>query len=740
MKVLLSCGVKSNQVLDLIQRKFESSGDEIFTVEYIEDIANIFNLGNYFDKAIITDQSINRDYTIQDEFEIRRRLNEFSHVSAARRRQEEYVFLNGKNEIANMIYEETLDIQTSSVIVVEEPPYSVKFLGSLITADISMVPNEKRFHPAYEESNTDIDNEDDDDLDLSDEDLNISNTPTFEPKVVGSFDDIDGFDSDISNGNISNELQGDFGTTVGESNTDLGFDTTQTFDNADDFGTELDTTMSLSENTFGNNDFYENSMNGFDDIIGRTNSNFEQSSNILDEVIPNSGESFDEFGMSGDLPDYTEQADEQLSQDSFDNMQDFGDTLLDDGFDTTETENMFSEDDYKDNKFVDENYDNDAIDDGIVGGYMKEQDYIPEEQPYVTEEQMYIPDEQQYIPNDIDYIPDDQINAAVTLNDDDYYDNAQTDNEFDNQQNNTESKQNSDYNMEIQNNEKVNMSAKQVAKELKPFAARGNNICVTGCGGCGTSTVAYNIANTLASMGYTVLLVDFDTENRTQNYISSDNYNCMDADGANLMAAVNSNQGINTHVSIAKRGLHLLTMGIAGDTATPEEILNKDKIARFINLVKPTHNFVVYDVPFDSAVDFLQEAVYLSDNLVLVTEMNTHGIIKTMLKVCNISSQDMQDTFFSKAQIVFNKYRGLNRLLGKKVKVAKDITKIMDDKVIELVGQDNGLYFSDMHIAGILNDDPEYEYGWFEKVQYSDTAKGKTIFTTLVDNIITHKN
>jgi Mrp family chromosome partitioning ATPase len=283
------------------------------------------------------------------------------------------------------------------------------------------------------------------------------------------------------------------------------------------------------------------------------------------------------------------------------------------------------------------------------------------------------------------------------------------------------------------------VNATSVQTELKPFAARGNNIVVTGCGGCGTSTVAYNIANIINQLGYTVLLIDLDTEGRSQNYISRANYESMEPDGANLMAAVNSSTNFQSHVSVVKSGFHLLTMGLGTDVAPVNEMLQEDRIPRFLNMAKSASNFVIYDVPFNSAKGYLKDVVYRADNLVLVTDASNWGVTKTMLSVCNIEENDMQDIMFTKAQLVFNRYRNLSKVLGKKVRTCSDIAKVMDQKVIELLGEDPGFHFSDLHIAGIINDDPDFENGWFDDIQYSDTKRGQEVFLRLAESIVLKK-
>lgn len=104
--------------------------------------------------------------------------------------------------------------------------------------------------------------------------------------------------------------------------------------------------------------------------------------------------------------------------------------------------------------------------------------------------------------------------------------------------------------------------------------------------------------------------------------------------------------------------------------------------------------------------------------------------------MCNIPSDEMQDSMFNRAQIVFNKYRGLHKVFDRKIKTGSDITRLMDEKVFELIGEDIGLHFDDMHIAGIVNDTTAYEDGWFSDVHYSDTHDGQQTYLSLAENII----
>ena len=278
----------------------------------------------------------------------------------------------------------------------------------------------------------------------------------------------------------------------------------------------------------------------------------------------------------------------------------------------------------------------------------------------------------------------------------------------------------------------------KVRDKLKPFAARGAAIAVTGFGGSGTSTIAYGLANILCQLGYSILLVDFDVKGRTQSYITRSCYDAVEPESANIMAAVNSTTGIDRQLSIVKEGFHLLTMGLGADIRPIEEMIKKEKLNRFFNTVKNKHQFVIYDMPFEYATGYCSEITYNCDNIVLVADSSNWGLGKMMLDVCNIASEDMQDTMFNRGQVVLNKHRNMKKLFGHTFRSAYDILGILDRQVVDLVG-DVGLYFSSMRVSGIIPDDPAVEDTYFTENNYSDTRKGQGIFIDLVQNIILNK-
>lgn len=894
MRILLSGGLKTQNIISGVSKKFTSSGDEFIVETFLDSVTSIFAKGDYFDRALITDQSITKEGEITDESEIRQRINNFALEMAAKNKRYSFVFLTQHKHMAEIIYEEILPILDDSVVIYKKPKYSVQFFVELIITDVKQMPKEWVYSaedivvetPETEDEQSEEEVDPMADMDVPEDTFTATAIPhDMDSDFFGKAEDID---DDKLNGLFegteldTDELGLPEGAEEEEEGFEGGFESTgeneQGFGEAEGFGDFGDVQDNGFENTENEeNETEENEPVQDDETIETDDiqpivqsgdmADLSEEENDTDEVpvdmgneeygMNNNGfgtlEGFDEpfedednseqetesevdpslFGDTSSLMDNNESSGfEDNSSDEntgfennsagFENNNDFGtqdlgsmgaaagfmagaatanilntelnsgNGLIDnnenqqsnngllEGFDDEEETAVTENDNFNNN--VNDNFNNNANDFGFNDYGYENNSTNNGAAPLVDDGDYSGDSETEFGPDDYaDDMADNDEDAQEQYQNDiaeqaartqgafgmEDYQEQEDENSLMNQQNVQANNQrpakkkgglfskvkktvsgavSTQHNEEEETirpvvNKKATSSSNvnKIKEDLRPFAARGNSILVTGCGGCGTSTIAFNLANIICQLGYTVLLVDMDTEERTQNYISKLNYESMEAEGANLMVAVNSTTGISKDVSVVRTGFHLLTMGIATDTAPVEDILHKEKIARFINLAKTSYNFVIYDVPFKETVGFLSDITYMCDNLVLTVDASNWGITKTLLSMCNIDSDDMQDTMFSRAQLVFNRQRSLSRVLGTKVRSCYDIVKAMDKKVKELIGEDPGYHFEDLHIAGIINDDPVFEDGWFEQVQYSDTRKGQAIFLELADSIILKK-
>ena len=278
---------------------------------------------------------------------------------------------------------------------------------------------------------------------------------------------------------------------------------------------------------------------------------------------------------------------------------------------------------------------------------------------------------------------------------------------------------------------------------LNTYKSRGCSMVVTGTSCSGKSVIAYNLANLLRELGYSVLIVDMDTIGRAQAYISKYSYDCMhsmDAENSSLKQALNAiNHGAGEYVNIIKPNLHLLSLGLAGDIVTGDKLAPKTRVARFCSNIRNNYNFIIYDMPFKSAIDYASDITFTADNILFTCECNTHGFMNMMLDMCNIDSEDMQETMFCRSQLCFTKYKDFNNVFGDRVKGAKEALTRVDLEVQGLLGIEPEYYFSNLSVCGIIPYDESYDGYWFKEKQITDTPSGKSDYLQLLSNLLIKK-
>lgn len=280
----------------------------------------------------------------------------------------------------------------------------------------------------------------------------------------------------------------------------------------------------------------------------------------------------------------------------------------------------------------------------------------------------------------------------------------------------------------------------QLKSVMKLISKKGYTICFTGCDGAGVSTTAFNSANVISAMGYSVLLIDLDTYNRAQGYLSYRVYKGTGVSGTNLIEAVNTDKDIISSVVVVRSGFHALTIGIAEDLAKPEDILKEDRLNKFITESKTKYDFVVVDTKLHELSRFLKPVAYMMDDIVAVVDDSKHGIIKYMLEMTNIEDEDAQYSLFSRHKVILNRYRGTKEILGYKVRKTSELMKTLDKIVSGITGCELDIFFRDIPIVFTIPFIPEMEEYWFNKKQVSDTRKGKELFRDLVASILMKEN
>lgn len=670
MKIVVSGGEKTDNIVDRLSEKFFENGDQIVSLKFIDDLEEYMDCGYHIDRFIITEQSITKDGDTNSESEIRGIINYISGKIAAKNGKHEVVFLTQYNDMADIIMEESMDIAASRAIVLKEPPYTVQFFSDILGTEIDKLPGEYIYRPEdYEDEDTTIEEQNDNTAWEDD----ITNEEWEDVTDDDQLEYLETDDQFIDN-NESNEAE-------------------LADDKVDTTNTEWEDSIDDESNTVDVNDW----EGDLDELTGTTAANIESEREdiIKDETDCDIGEESASVWTDEDI----EQAKGIIDINEHRSSDDVHDTC-------DWIENSLE-------RFVDEEVDEIYEDNKSTSSKTNENT---------------------------------EINGSVVLDDcADYnevlYDNDESDG-IDDRIYKDEQYESNRRNIVGRNKRKMsavigkNTDKHDIRDALDPFANRGNSIVVTGGSGSGISTVALNIANTLVTIGYTVLLVDMDTMNREQSYMSKLNYNAIEEGESPLMSAINGGNSIEASAKIVKPGLRLLSMWMGGDCVPIESIIKKDRIPRFLSMIKGKYNFVVYDMPFNLATGYLSDITYAADNIVYTVDCSNWGISKMMLEICNIDDTAMQESIFNRTEVIFNKYKGIKSIFGKKVSDFKGILKAMDDKTMELVGEDIGLYFEDMNISGVIDYDISMDDHWFSALQYSDTEKGFDIFEKIIENVV----
>ena len=763
MNVLVVGGSRTAKTVQVMEKNLGSSGVNMMTENYIEDVQNVYNRGDSFDKLIVIEQAWthNGQYNFQQEIPdgfggtiyLRDMLISFiQNLSSRYVNGQQFVFLTASDEAAEIIQNEIVHMYGYATVVVMPKPISVKFMVDLVLKDVSAYDPQILYHPqeisGEEEEGVDTQGFQDG-FDMQDQGYRADGydnfdqqpNPEFTPDMGESFDYDPNFDT--QGGDPFSQGQGGdpFNQGQGVDQFDQGADPFNQGQGGDPFnqgGDQFDQGVdpfSQGGDPFSQQgqepdpfaggdqegyDEYQDTNNGY----GADDDQLQVNSGGQTVEIPN-----DMYGY-GNEP-YTEQQADPYAQgqeysDPYGNQMDpYGSHGQPDPFSGQDDSYKQAADPFASQDMMDPyaqptqpqgQKQKPKIQSGLFGkGKNSQQQQVAEQEPILNPQQNPYADEQPWNP------------GQQNVYNEEYVGNPYEDSEPD-------IRDNIDSNVRVLTDINLNDSAKLFAA----FANRGNSIMVTGAPGAGTQTVAFQLANLLRLMNYNVLLVDFDVKGRQQTYISQANYNATDHDESRLVQAVNSTQGINQYIAIAAQNLHLLNLGLDIDDKPIEQIIQKNRVMKFANQAKNGHNFVIYDVPFDFAAGHLEDITTMADNIVIVQDSSTWGSMKTLLYMMNVGDDAILETLFGKAQILFNRYRNFPKILGEKIRRPEDILKAMDKQLTDLVGADIGYSFRGIHVCGCIPYIPQFEEGWLgkDKAQWTATKEGQATFVEILKKIV----
>ena len=619
MNILICGGEKTINIVNTLKSRFASGAVTIIKEDKIRDVEKILGRGDYFDRAIIMEPAWTDDGRIQDSTEISLELATLCKLLEQRCANNTLFFFVATNrEMAQVVYDESLEIHPSTTILVKEPPYSVLFFTDLITKDTKAV------YPSLQFNSEDS-------------------------EVLGDNDD----EKSWSVEKYPEESIG--------------------------FGEDLEKIKEISINP--------------EDIIDR-----EDGADELEELADELAEELDEL----------EEVDEFEELDELDNEQEDTDDPVE-----------WQEDDIND-----EDKDLDWHDD-------RGEDV--EDEIEETSEQV----EEAIIPRD-DGDKSEETDKKMLNNFLGEAGKAKVPKEK-KRKPRKERKEKSDNISAVDREKSDDGIIDNVRNILEYYKNRGGSIIITGAEGSGKSTIAYNLANTINKLGFSTLLVDFDTKGRSQAYINKDAYdsvNFYNRQKLSLMQALGSSTGVSKYANIIKPGMHILTNSLSEEIVDYADIAENYKMTRLDVSSRGNYNMTIYDMPFEIATNYGSTILNSCDNVVVVADKSTWGVVKLLLDMTNIEREEVQDEIFSRAKICFNKCRkGVPILGSSNYGSNKNILIKMDELVKELIGISVELRFEYMEVIKEMRFNNSYENYWFTGRAYSDDREGFIDYLNLLDSI-----
>ena len=789
MKILICAGDKSNNLLDVLGKKFSDGSIEFDKECYVSDINDYLNKGGSFNRIVVTAQAIDKDGTFASNIEYQMFIiATLVEILKERQPKSDLVFLLGdNNELADIAYNEcyslgdrvrvlhlTKDVKVTvnllvkvcvlpfdkmDVDIINTYIYKGTDVSSNINATVGTdnnFTNMVRVGDLDEESNefdtTELDYQDtdnysefnDDDFENgefdengfeeSEFDENFDNTDELEEDFYET-EELEVEEEDSIDESLSGDNEPEFDEDVNDIETDYesefdtdGFDTSDTEDEADyesDFDTE-----GFDTEEFDNSDTENFDGNSFDtsdievgdfDTNGFNTEDFDEDSLDIEDFDNPDTEDFDTDSdievADGDFDssdNNTEFADEEFDSsdsdinnfDTEDDSDGVNSDLTEDDSDTFESENELANDLFD----IEDTTDSDLDETNEL--FETEPDEVEPENEEIETEDV------------INNISDNNSNTSEVPKRKGLFGRAK------------ESKTSNNSNV----SNKTDLT--ELKKILDSYSRRGHCMLVSGTSNSGTTTLAGNIANVVAGLGYNVAIVDFDLSKRGQTYLSRDAFMAVNSDSNytdTLMKVINNrNSNISANSAIVKTGLNLFGTSVEEDTPNIEKIVKSQNDLRdFIYNLKTIYNFIVIDSPMDYLDKYLSELVVSSDSIVLTVEPTNKSLLEFTMNLVNIEEYKVSRDIFSRAKIVASKVSGsTDKILGKKCNNYNNMLRILDQHIYDVTGNETGGMFSNLRVSGVIPSIVNLDSYIYSKGYFSDTKLGKEMYLSVLSAIM----
>ena len=278
---------------------------------------------------------------------------------------------------------------------------------------------------------------------------------------------------------------------------------------------------------------------------------------------------------------------------------------------------------------------------------------------------------------------------------------------------------------------------------LNSYSERGMSLVITGHKCSGKTTIAYNLANIISNMGYTVLLVDLDTKGRGLSAITSQNYETIhtyNTQAMNVKKALGDKFGnIGNYIGVVTPTLHLLGTGLAADIVNLNGDKNQDSLIKCIDMLKTHYNIIIFDAPLEVLIEYTPGILYTSEQLLIASEYSNYGALATMIDFCNIGDEDIVDTIFNRGKVCLTKADSdvTYSIMGKASKTKLDYFRNIDKELQSLLGITPPIKFENLKFCGAIPYDKRNDNYWYSSYSLSDTPEGKELYLYILKNVLT---
>ena len=716
MKVLLIGGRSGEAVVSAMRQKFSDGSVEFSSIEYIEDLQAYLNTGGFADRLLVMEQGLNRDGE-RDIGDLYQFIQELTGIMCSRLSNADIIFVSQDEEVSDFILSLTfmLGDRVGILYYNTTEKFKVSFFRELSLVQLNSLKSNLvlgRF--VYDGKDSEF---------QSVEQVNVSNNFT-------NVERVDDFDSE-------SEFNEDF----------MVEDTDADWDESDTSDTDWGTTSDL-DSLFGETEEKEEEITDLD-LNNITDSNLshgnEQSSDGFDSDSSNIDteyngsdkheESATDFEEPDEFDSFTEDTyDNELVSDTTGNFTENEEKL--DDFDTVEEDTEESKEESEESTFISSESEKDSLASDLFEGtdtFTEEPDTFTEEPDTFTEE----PDV-----SDLFETESNNLEAVEEHEQEKIEESVKVEIKLE-----KPVKEKHKFGLFGRGKErKQEVSSKSLEVELREmldsYNRRGHVMTISGSSDSGKTTIAGNIANLIANMGYTVALVDFDLHKRGQVFLNSSAYESVIHDDGYedvLLRVINSKgTDVSAQASIVKEGLSLFGLSVTEDTPDLQKIIkDRESISNFVYNLKALYNFVILDCPMQYMNTDLGELAIISDTLAITSNVSNKSMLEFVMEITNINDHRVGRDIVGRGRVVLNRCDSESgALLGYRYNNYLDIFAILDRFVYDSTGYStDGMFSGMLHLTTIptINGLDSLILG---KKYFSDTASGKELYISLLHSLL----